>query len=75
MKAASAYLWILAGFTFVGIIHSAIPDGSMYWPWTLPYPANQIPFQFGAGYVVLAVMFFLLSFTKESKEPAQAHGH
>jgi AGZA family xanthine/uracil permease-like MFS transporter len=75
LNRASLYLWILAGFTFFGIIHSAIPDGSMYWPWTLPYPANQIPYQFGAGYVALAVMMFLLSFTKESREPAQAHGH
>lgn len=72
LKAASAYLWILAGFTFVGIIHSAIPDGSMYWPWTLPYPANQIPFQFAAGYAVLALMMFGLSYTKESREPAPA---
>jgi AGZA family xanthine/uracil permease-like MFS transporter len=75
LKAASAYLWILAGFTFVGIIHSAIPDGSMYWPWTLPYPSNQIPYQFTVGYVTLAVMMFLLSYTKESREPATAHGH
>jgi AGZA family xanthine/uracil permease-like MFS transporter len=76
LKAASAYLCILAGFTFVGIIHSAIPDGSMYWPWTLPYPANQIPYQFATGYVVLAVMMFALSYTKESREPATAgHGH
>jgi AGZA family xanthine/uracil permease-like MFS transporter len=75
LKAASAYLWILAGFTFVGIIHSAIPDGSMYWPWTLPAPANQVPYQFTAGYAALAVMIFLLSFTKGSKEAPQAHGH
>ena len=48
----------------------------MYWPWTLPYPANQIPYQFAAGYAVLAVMMFALSYTKESREPAsQAHGH
>ena len=70
LKAASVYLWILAGFTFVGIIHSAIPDGSMYWPWTLPYPANQIPYQFASGYMVLAVMMFALSYTKGSREPA-----
>lgn len=75
LKAASAYLWILAGFTFVGIIHSAIPDGSMYWPWTLPSPANQVPYQFTAGYAALAVMIFMLSFTKESKEAPSAHGH
>ncbi|MDE2489364.1 MAG: hypothetical protein KGM24_00845 [Elusimicrobia bacterium] len=67
LKAASAYLWILAAFTFVGIVHSAVPDGSMYWPWTLSYPANQIPYQFAAGYACLAIMLFLLSYTKESR--------
>ena len=72
LKAASAYLLILAGFTFVGIVHSAIPDGSMYWPWTLPYPANQIPYQFGAGYLALAAMLFALSFTSRSRKPAPA---
>jgi AGZA family xanthine/uracil permease-like MFS transporter len=75
LRAASAYLWILAGFTFVGIIHSAIPDGSMYWPWTLPYPANQVPYQFAAGYAVLAVMMFGFSFTKESREPMPTAHH
>ena len=76
LKTASLYLWILAGFTFVGIVHSAIPDGSMYWPWTLPNPARQIPYQFAAGYVALAVMMFGLSFTKGSREAAPAsHGH
>jgi AGZA family xanthine/uracil permease-like MFS transporter len=75
LKRASLYLWILAGFTFFGIIHSAIPDGSMYWPGTLAYPANQIPYQFAAGYVVLAVMMLLLSLTKESREQATPHAH
>jgi hypothetical protein len=40
----------------------------MYLPWTLPNPANQIPYQFTLGYVVLAVMMLVLSFTKESRE-------
>jgi AGZA family xanthine/uracil permease-like MFS transporter len=73
LKRSALYLLILAGFTFVGIVHSAIPDGSMYWPWTLPSPANQIPYQFAAGYLVLAALFFLLSFTKESREKGVSH--
>jgi AGZA family xanthine/uracil permease-like MFS transporter len=74
LRSASAYLWILAAFTFVGIVHSANPDGSMYWPWTLSYPANQVPYQFAAGYAALAIMFFALSFHKAHREPA-APGH
>ena len=73
LRRSAVYLLILAGFTFFGIVHSAIPDGSMYAPWTLPYPANQVPYQFAAGYLVLAAMFFLLSFTKESREKPSGH--
>lgn len=75
LQAAAGYLMILASFTFVGIIHSAVPDGSMYWPWNLPEPARQVPYQFALGYVVLAAMMFLLSFTKESREAPTAHAH
>lgn len=73
LKAAAVYIWICAGFTFFGIIHSAIPDGNMYLPWTLSYPANQIPFQFTAGYLLLGLLLFSLSYTKESKMPIPEH--
>lgn len=75
LKTAALYLWIAAGLTFFGIIHSAIPDGNMYLPWTLTGPALQIPYQFTTGYVVLGLVIFCLSFTKESREapPAGAH--
>jgi len=68
LKAATLYLLILAGFTFFGIVHSASPDGNMYLPWTLPYPANQIPYQFTVAYAALAVLIFALSFTRQSRE-------
>jgi len=71
LRAASVYLMILAGFTFFGIIHSAIPDGNMYLPWNLPHPAIQIPYQFTVAYVALAAIVFLLSFSKQSKETAR----
>jgi AGZA family xanthine/uracil permease-like MFS transporter len=61
---ASLYLWIAAGFTFFGIIHSAVPDGTMYLPWHLEGLAPQIPYQFTAGYVVLALLILLLSSTR-----------
>jgi len=75
LKSASVYLLILAFLTFFGIIHSAIPDGNMYFPWTLNEPARSIPYQFTASYIILAVMFYLLSFTKESKEPPKEVHH
>jgi AGZA family xanthine/uracil permease-like MFS transporter len=70
LRASAGYLMILALFTFFGIIHSANPAGSMYLPWTLKGPAIHIPYQFTLSYVILAAMLFLMSFTKESREPA-----
>lgn len=73
LKQASVFLLILAFLTFFGIIHSAIPDGNMYLPWTLEAPKNLIPYQFTTGYLILAAMFFLLSFTKEVHEEGIKH--
>lgn len=75
LKQSSIYLLILAVLTFFGVIHSAIPDGNMYLPWNLTEPARTVPYQFTSAYLVLAVMFYLLSFTKESKEPPKEIHH
>jgi adenine/guanine/hypoxanthine permease len=76
LRASAAYLLVLAGLAFFGIIHSAIPDGSMYLPWSLSGLTQQVPYQFATAYLVLAAFFFLMSWTKESKEPISniAHG-
>lgn len=68
LRQASVYLVIMAVFTFFGIIHSAIPDGDSYFPWNLQGVFRQIPYQFTAAYLVLAAMFFVLSYTKQSTE-------
>jgi adenine/guanine/hypoxanthine permease len=77
LNKASFYLLILAGLSFFGVIHSSAPDGNMYNPINLPAgPAHDLPFQFAAGYLVLAVLFGLLGLTPESKEPAPENsGH
>ncbi len=69
LKKCSLYLIILALLTVFGIVHSAMPDGSMYNPMNLTGIAIQVPLQFGIGYVIMAAMVFFLSFTRESKEP------
>ncbi len=69
LKQASVYLIIMAGFTFFGIIHSASPNGDIYFPWNLQGIIQQVPYQFTMAYLILAIMLFGLSFTKESKEP------
>jgi AGZA family xanthine/uracil permease-like MFS transporter len=75
LRAASVFLLILAGLSFFGIIHSASPDGAMYLPWSLPGLARQIPFQFAGAYLVLAFLLFALSWTRESRLPAEGVSH
>ncbi|HLP14611.1 MAG TPA: hypothetical protein VK470_00055 [Bacteroidota bacterium] len=75
LKRSAVYLFILAVLAFFGVIHSAIPDGSMYLPWMLTGLAQQIPYQFGLGYAALALMVFGLSYTTGAKEPIAEPGH
>jgi adenine/guanine/hypoxanthine permease len=63
LRNASFYLVLCAALTFFGVIHSALPEGNMYLPWLLSDSARRIPYQFTAGYLVLAFMFTVLSFT------------
>ncbi|MBI5464470.1 MAG: hypothetical protein HY966_05915 [Ignavibacteriales bacterium] len=72
---SAIYLFILAGFTFFGIVHSALPDGAMYLPWHLDDLARRIPYQFTMAYAVLGLLFIALSWTKESKEPITGMSH
>jgi len=70
---SALYLGILGVFTFFGIVHSSLPDGSMYLPWTLANPLQRaIPYQYALAYLVFAAMLLLLSLSKESKEPPPA---
>jgi AGZA family xanthine/uracil permease-like MFS transporter len=73
LKPSAIYLFILAVFTFFGIIHSASPDGVMYLPWTLDPLSQKIPYQFGLAYAVFAVMLLLFALTKGSREPIPEH--
>ena len=70
LKTASFYLLVCGGLTFFGVIHSALPEGNMYLPWSLPNAAQRIPYQFTSAYLALAAILVVLSFTKESREAA-----
>jgi AGZA family xanthine/uracil permease-like MFS transporter len=74
LRSASFYLLLCAVLTFFGVIHSALPEGNLYLPWALPDLARRVPYQFTAAYLVLALVFLALSFTKESREPASNAG-
>ena len=68
LKACSAYLIVLAVLSFFGVVHSATVDGRMYLPWTLTeVVAREAAYNFTAGYLALALIIYLLSFTRGSK--------
>jgi AGZA family xanthine/uracil permease-like MFS transporter len=67
LKRSAAYLAVLVPLTFFGIVHSALPDGSMYLPWQIPQLARRIPYQIAIAYLVLAGLFLALSFQKTSR--------
>jgi adenine/guanine/hypoxanthine permease len=70
MIRSAIYLLLLATFSLFGIVHSALPEGSMYLPWTLPTPARLVPYQFATAYLVLAAVIFGLSFASTPRRGA-----
>jgi AGZA family xanthine/uracil permease-like MFS transporter len=75
LKRSSGYLLLLAALSLFGIIHSALADGSMYFPWNLPPPGRQIPYQFTIAYAVLAAIFFGFSYLKTDPNPEPNNPH
>lgn len=68
-KLASLYLAILGAATFFGVIHSALPEGSVYFPWNLPDAMQRaVPYQFTAAYLALAAILLLLSFGRAARQ-------
>jgi AGZA family xanthine/uracil permease-like MFS transporter len=70
IRASALFLLILAALSLCGIVHSALLDGRMYWPWTLDPLDRRIPYQFALAYGTLAAMFLLLSFVQNPAQPA-----
>jgi AGZA family xanthine/uracil permease-like MFS transporter len=72
LRRAALYLAVLSVFSLFGLVHSALPDGSMYLPWSLLEPLQRLlAYQFSASYLVLAALVVALSFSRESREPLQ----
>ena len=67
LKRASIYGLILSVLSFFGVVHSASIGGQMYLPWTLIGNQQTLAYSFSLGYLILAVMIFFLSFTKDAK--------
>ncbi|MEP6484950.1 MAG: hypothetical protein ABJB01_10915 [Rudaea sp.] len=64
---ASAIAVLGAALTMFGIIHSAEPNGALYFPWTLSASMRQLVVPFAAAYAVLAIAFVLLSLQRSHR--------
>jgi AGZA family xanthine/uracil permease-like MFS transporter len=63
---AVATLLVGAVFTAFGVMHSAQPQGGLYWPWALEGRALSLMLQFVAAYLVLALLLALLGLTNRA---------
>ena len=59
-------LLIGAAFTAFGVMHSAHPQGGLYWPWALEGRTLSLMLQFTAAYLTLAALLALLSLTNRT---------
>jgi len=57
LRSAAFFLGAAGCFSLFGLIHSPLASGEIFLPWLISSPA---PYQFCAGYFLVAAMFFLL---------------
>jgi AGZA family xanthine/uracil permease-like MFS transporter len=58
--AAAAVLGIAGGLSLFGLIHSVLPTGGIYFPWSAALLGSRVPYHWAAAYVVVAAMVLLL---------------
>jgi AGZA family xanthine/uracil permease-like MFS transporter len=68
--AACVTLLICAALSLFGFIHSVLPSGGIYLPWTI---ASSLPWHWASGYAGLAVVLFVLSMTEAFKASGIRH--
>jgi AGZA family xanthine/uracil permease-like MFS transporter len=66
--AAVMSLAALAALSVFGIIHSILPSGGIYVPWSPELLGSRAPMEWAMGYAVMAIMIFALSRTKAFAE-------
>jgi AGZA family xanthine/uracil permease-like MFS transporter len=71
LRVAAGVCLVGAALTLFGIIHSVVPDGTIYLPWLLSTNAQQLVYPFVGAYVALAAVFGILSLQPQSEAGAQ----
>jgi AGZA family xanthine/uracil permease-like MFS transporter len=69
--AASVTLLICAVLSLFGFIHSVLPSGGIYFPWTID---STLPWHWASAYAGLAIVLLLLSQTAAFRQGAPSAG-
>ena len=59
--ATATTLAVCAGLSFFGVIHSVLPTGGIYVPWSGALHGSTAPYHWAAGYALVVVMILALA--------------
>jgi adenine/guanine/hypoxanthine permease len=62
-RATAATLLLCAGLSLFGVIHSILPTGGIYVPWSPGLLGSTAPYHWAAGYALVAAMILALAAT------------
>jgi AGZA family xanthine/uracil permease-like MFS transporter len=66
----TAVLFVCAGLSLFGLIHSVLPTGGVYLPGSAVLEGSTIPYRWAGAYALFAVIVILLSRTRAFRESA-----
>ena len=69
--AAVAALLSTAALSVFGLVHSVLPSGGIYLPWSAELGGSRVPLHWAAAYVASAAVIFLLSRTAAFRADAR----
>jgi AGZA family xanthine/uracil permease-like MFS transporter len=64
IRATVVVLAVCSALSFFGFMHSVLPTGGIYVPWSLNLQGSRAPFHWAAGYAALAALVLALSRTR-----------
>jgi adenine/guanine/hypoxanthine permease len=74
VRATAAVLGVAATLTLFGLIHSVLPTGGVYLPWSAALLGSTVPFHWAAGYVAFAVLVLALGARSEANGRSRLSG-
>jgi AGZA family xanthine/uracil permease-like MFS transporter len=69
MGATAVVLAVAASLSLFGLIHSVLPSGGVYLPWSDALMGSRVPYPWAAGYATLGVLVLRLGRTVPTARP------